>query len=104
MAPFRARCGSPGRYVHNTKQPKQSMQMSFKQRKQLGRLRRRLREAENRVNKRIIERMKELREDPTIIKELSTVLDDDVVYMRTDMEGWLKRVTSKPAAQHTLEP
>jgi hypothetical protein len=52
------------------------MVMSFKQRKQLGRFHRKVREAERRTTLRILVRMAELRRDPAAMLEIEKEADE----------------------------
>lgn len=57
------------------------MVVSFRDRKRWSRLRRRIREAERRVNKAIINRIEEIKKDPVLMAEIEEQADADVVVM-----------------------
>ena len=73
------------------------MVLSFRDRKRLGRIRRKVREAESRINLAIIKRMQQLKQDPDFMKYLDGVVVADVEEMKRDKDGWLRRATSPPS-------
>ena len=69
--------------------------MKFRDRKRLGRFRRRVREAEERVNLAIIKRMQELRKDAAFMAELDSVVEEDAAHMREmGMQGYANHVSA----------
>jgi hypothetical protein len=65
--------------------------LSFKERKQLGKYHRKIREAERRVNLAIMRRISELKADVVVMQGIDALVDVDIQEIKQDKKAWLRK-------------